>query len=408
MDMTSSIRTLRYFALLLVFASVLTASAASANHWVGTWATAPVSANNSEAVYGAAGTTYREIVHVSLGGPRIRIILTNEFGTDSLTIGAADVALSAGNCSIDSASAHALTFGGKPSIIIPPGALAVSDPVDLILPALADLAVNLFIPAQTIQHISIHNYADQTSYSVPGNLVSAARLDSPKEIYSWPFLKGVDVYADSKAGAIVAFGDSITDGAHSTRDANARWPNVLARRLHANKKTADLGVLNEGIGGNRILHDNAGPSALARFDRDVLAQDGVKYVIILESINDIGHAYAPVAPYDIVTAEDLIQALSQMVERAHAHGIKVIGATLTPYIGASYSSPEGEAAREIVNQWIRSTNEFDGFIDFDKITQDPANPTSFSAAAGSTDNLHPGDSGYKLMGDAVDLKLFEK
>jgi lysophospholipase L1-like esterase len=204
----------------------------------------------------------------------------------------------------------------------------------------------------------------------------------------------------------VAFGDSITDGAHSTRDANDRWPDVLAQRLHANKKTAQLAVLNEGIGGNRVLHDNTGPSALARFDRDVLAQAGVKYLILLESINDIGHAEDPVRPYDVITADDLIAGLTQLAIRAHTHGIKVYGATLTPYVGAKYASPAGEKMREAVNQWIRTTNQLDGFIDFDKATSDPANPQVFSEAAGSIDNLHPGDSGYKLMGNAIDLKLF--
>jgi lysophospholipase L1-like esterase len=332
--MISRNRSLQFLALLLVAASVLTASAASPNHWVGTWAAAPVSVNNSGAEFGAVDTTYREIVHVSLGGARVRIILTNEFGTDSLTIGAANVALSAGKDDVNLATASALTFGGKSSITIPPGALAISDPVDLKLPPFADLAVSLFVPAQPLQHVSIHTFADQTNYAVAGNAVGAARLDTPQEVYSWPFLKGVDVYADENVSSIVTFGDSITDGAHSTRDANVRWPDILARRLQADKKTADHSVLNEGIGGNRILHDNAGPNALARFDRDVISQAGVKYVVILESINDIGHATAPVKAYDPVTAEDLIQAFVQMTERAHTHGIKVIGATITPYTGA--------------------------------------------------------------------------
>jgi lysophospholipase L1-like esterase len=386
----------------------LTSSAAPPDHWVGTWAAAPVSANNPDGRFGAADTTYRETVHVSLGGSRVRIILTNEFGEDSLSIGAAQVALSAGKDAINPSAAGVLTFGGKPSITIPPGALAMSDPVDLKLPAFADLAVSIFIPAQPMQHVSLHTFADQTSYAVAGNAVASAKLDTAKEIYLWPFLKGVDVFAGGKAGAIVTFGDSITDGAHSTRDANARWPDVLARRLQTDKRTNSLSILNEGIGGNRILHDNAGPSALARFDRDVIAQAGVKYLIILESINDIGHAYAPAKPYDVITSDDLIQALGQMAERAHAHGIKVIGATLTPYVGAAYASPAGEAVREAVNQWIRTSNQLDGFIDFDKVTQDPANPTTFSGSAGSADHLHPGDTGYKLMGEAVDLKLFEK
>ena len=407
--MTFRTRTLSLLALLIFSLSVLTVSPARAStpdRWVGTWAAAPVALENLDAKYGSTDTTFREIVHVSIGGPSVRIIVSNEFGLDPLTVGAASVALSAGTGSIDSTSASALTFGGRLSITIPPGALAVSDPTTLKLPAFADLAVSLFVPAQPIRQVSLHSYADQTSYEAPGNVVSAKSLDAPETITSWPFLKGVDVKVDGKSASIVAFGDSITDGALSTRDANARWPDVLARRLQADKKTRNLGVLNEGIGGNRVLHDKAGPSALARFDRDVLAQAGVKYLIILESINDIGHAQSPTHPDDPVTAEDLIAGLSQLVTRAHTHGIKVFGATLTPYVGAGYSSHAGEAMREAINQWIRTTNELDGVIDFDKATRDPANPNTYSAAADSPDHLHPRDAGYKLMGDSIDLKLF--
>jgi len=238
--------------------------------------------------------------------------------------------------------------------------------------------------------------------------VTSATLTSPQKIYSWDFLKGVDVKADAASAAIVAFGDSITDGAHSTRDANARWPDVLAKRLAADKRTAKLGVLNEGIGGNRVLHDNTGPSALARLDRDVLSQDGVKYLILMEAINDIGHAADPVKPYDVVSADDLIAGYVQIVERAHAHGIKVIGATLTPYVGAKYQSPAGEVMRTTLNEWIRTSKLLDGVVDFDKATRDTANPGVFAATADSGDHLHPGDAGYKAMGESVDLKLFTK
>lgn len=387
-----------------------TASAASPDHWVGTWAASPVALVNREDKFGAADTTYREIVHVSMGGPAIRVILTNEFGVDSLTIGAASVALSAGGSSIKPDASSPLTFNGRPSITIPAGALVVSDPVNLKLPPTSDLAVSIFVPAQAIGTVTLHGYADQTSYTAPGNFASepsfGTSTDAATNIYSWPFLKGVDVKADNKAAAIVAFGDSITDGAYSTRNGNARWPDVLASRLQANKKTASLGVLNEGIGGNRVLHDKTGPSALARFDRDVLAQAGVKYLIIMESINDIGHAKDPNRPYDVVSADDLIAGLSQLATRAHTHGIKVFGATLTPYIGAKYESPAGETMREAVNQWIRTTNQLDGVIDFDKVTRDPANPNVFLPADEHGDHLHPNDTGYKAMGDSIDLKLF--
>lgn len=386
----------------------IAASAAPPDHWVGTWATAPMAQSNAEGKYGAADTTYREIVHTSIAGDTARVIFTNEFGLDPLTINAAYIALRTTGSEIDTASARPLTFGGSTSIVIPPGALAVSDPAALKLAPLSDVAVSFVVPAQPMKQISQHSFSDQTSYTAPGSVSGARSFDTPSEITNWPFLKGIDVRTNGDSAAIVAFGDSITDGARSTKDANKRWPDILAQRLQADKKLRNLGVLNLGIGGNRVLHDNAGPSALARFDRDVLAQASVKYLIILESINDIGHAADPTKPYDIVTAEDLIQGLSQLATRAHTHGIKVYGATLTPYVGAKYSSPAGEAMRQAVNKWIRTTSVLDGFVDFDKATQDPANPAVFSSTADGGDHLHPGDAGYKAMGNSIDLKLFTK
>ena len=445
--------------LLLLFAFTAFAATSYAapppDHWVGTWATAPFAANNGRPaavtllpvatpptalltgpplsfpstappappataptpapmparppafVYGTADTTLREIVHVSLGGPQLRVIFTNEFGTDPLTIAAAHVAISQGGSTINLVSAAGLTFGGHTSVIIPPGALVVSDPAQVKLPAASDLAISLFLPAQTITHLSQHGFADQTSYTAHGNVVGAQALDAPAEISSWPFVKGVDVKVPAASAAVVAFGDSITDGAYAALNANARWPDELARRLLADKRTAGLGVLNEGIGGNRILHDTTGPSALARFDRDVIALSGVKYLIILEAINDIGHAYDTRRPYDIVSADDLIAGYVQMAERAHTHGIKVYIATLTPYVGASYASPAGEQVRQALNQWIRTTSQIDGIIDFDKATQDPANPAMVLPAFDHGDHLHPNDAGYKSMGDAIDLNLFQ-
>jgi lysophospholipase L1-like esterase len=439
---------------LFLLALTVTAHAAPPDHWVGTWAASPMAANNGRAatitaaapsvappsnssavpattqtppqpaeparpapntssqpratpfIYGAADTTVREIVHVSIGGPQVRIVFTNEFGTDSLTIGAAHIAVSQGGSTVNLVSAAGLTFGGRPSITIPPGALAVSDPAMVNLPAQSDLAVSFYLPAQSIHQLSQHGFADQIGYTAPGNVVGAKTLDDAAEIHAWPFVKGVDVKVPGHAAAIVAFGDSITDGAYATQNTNQRWPDELARRLHADKRTADLGVLNEGIGGNRILHDNTGPSALARFDRDVIAQAGVKYLIILEAINDIGHAYDPNKPYDMVSADDLIAAYVQMAERAHMHGIKVYIATLTPYSGAKYMSPAGEEVRQTLNKWIRTSSEIDGFIDFDKATQDPANPAVYLPAYDHGDHLHPGDAGYKAMGDSIDLGLF--
>ena len=406
--MNSRNRTLFLLLLCLLAFTPIASTAATPDHWTGTWAAAPMASRNEKAQYGSADMTLREIVHVSQGGPAVRIVLSNEFGRDPLTIGAAHIALSKGQGDIDLASANALTFGGRSSVTIPPGALAVSDPADLKLPAFSDVAVSLFLPAQPMQQVSLHSFADQTSYFASGDVVNAKSLPSPTPITSWPFLKGIDVRASGNGASIVTLGDSITDGAHSTRDANARWPDVLARRLQSNKKTASLGVLNEGIGGNRILRDGTGPSAVARFDRDVLAQAGVKYLIIMEGINDIGDATSPSKPGDPVSAEDLIAGLSQLAIRAHTHGIKVFGATLTPYVGAGYQSAAGETIRQTLNTWIRTTSQLDGVIDFDKVTTDPTHPGMFLILDDSGDHLHPSDAGYKSMGESIDLKLFTK
>jgi lysophospholipase L1-like esterase len=398
-----------YFGLALLAGiafSSLSCEAAPPPHWVGTWATAPFAASNTSGQFGATDMTLRQIVHVSLGGDRVRILLSNEFGSDPLTIGAAHIALSEGGAEIKLASANALTFGGRNSITIPPGAMAVSDPADLKLPALTDVAVSLFIPAQPMRQLTRHEYADQTNFLADGNVVGKKTLEDPKTFTSWEFLKGIDVLAPADGAAIVAFGDSITDGAYATMNENMRWPDVLARRLHADKKTAGLAVLNEGIGGNRVLHDGTGPSALARFNRDVLAQAGVKYLVIMESINDIGVGTSPKGGRETVSADDLIAGLQQLVERAHVQGIKVFGATLTPFGGAGYQSDAGEKIRVAVNDWIRSNKSLDGVIDFDMATRDPANPSVFLPAMEHGDHLHPGDAGYKAMGDAIDLKLF--
>jgi len=413
--MNSRLHPARLAALLLVALSAsIAAPQAQAStepaHWVGTWAAAPVPTPNTGATpLGPADVTLRQIVHVSLGGSRVRIVLSNEFGTDPLTIAAAHIALSKPSTSeILLASANALTFSGHPSITIPPGAIAVSDPANLTLPALSDVAISLFLPAQPIHQVTQHGLALQTSYMASGNVVGEKQLDDAKTFNSWKFLKAVDVLAEAPASAaIVTFGDSITDGARSTEDTNRRWPDILAQRLQADKKTAGLGVLNEGISGNRVLHDGWGPNALARFDRDVLTQAGVKYLILMESINDIGHPIDHQGE-ELVSAQDLIAGFTQLAERAHIHGIKVFAATLTPYEGAKYASASGEAIRTAVNTWIRSSSALDGVIDFDQVTRDPARPGMFLPAYDCGDHLHPGDAGYKAMGESINLKLFSE
>ena len=394
------------FVTLLAFGGFEALAQGPAPNWVGTWAASPVSSAVNAGQPGPGNMTYRNIVHTSIGGSAVRVQLTNEFGMEPLTLGAAHIAISAGAGSIQAGSDHALTFNGKPAVEIPAGAFVLSDPVTMQAAPLSDLVVSVYVPEQRIRNTSCHTFADSTNYVLKGDATTAATADNSSPIYAWCFVKSIDVKTEGKAAAIVTFGDSITDGALSTRDANHRWPDLLAARLQADKKTADLGVLNQGIGGNRVLHDGYGPSALARFDRDVIAQSGVKYLIILEAINDIGRLKEPHEQGDKITADDLIFGLTQLVTRAHQHGIKVFGATLTPYMSAGYSSPQGEAVRQAYNNWIRTSGVFDGVIDFDKVTQDPAHPDTFLPDYDSGDHLHPKDAGYKAMGDSVDLSLF--
>lgn len=380
-------------------------------HWVGTWATAPmkyVPAPQAGPAPELASGTLRQIVHVSIGGKRLRVKLSNAFGTTPLKLGSAHVALSAGGAKIDSRTDKPLTFNGQSSAVIPPGAPLVSDPVDLSIPALGDLAISMKLDAVPAD-VTLHSASHATSYLAKGDSVTSADLSSATHIEHWYFLSAVDVDADLSAASVVTLGDSITDGTRSTADKNQRWPDVLARRLHANKKTAQIGVLNLGIGGNRILHDGTGENALARLDRDVLAQSGIRYLIILEGINDIGNsARAQNRGEEPVNATDLIAAFEQIVARAHAHQVLVYGATILPFEGAGYFSQAGEADRQAVNKWIRSGGKLDGFVDLDGATRDPQSTSHLAKAADGGDHLHPGDEGYRMMGDAVDLKLFSR
>jgi lysophospholipase L1-like esterase len=346
-------------------------------------------------------------VHTSIAGKSVRVRLTNELGTEPLRIDAATLAFSAGVSSIDAASLHDLMFGGSPSIVIPPGAEVLTDSVAMATPASANLAVSIYLPLQQISDVSVHSSAQQDNFIETGNHVRDASFAEPVVTPSWYFLKGADVEpANAHAVAIVAFGDSITDGALSTENANHRWTDYLSSRLQSNPATAYLAVLDEGIGGNCVLIHCVGQNALARFDRDVLSQAGVKYVIVLEGINDIGVLHTPNRPNYKLTAEDLEQGLAQLVARAHDHGIKVFGATITPYKGAAYFTENGEQIRQAVNHWILTSGVFDATIDFDKATGDPANPLTFAPQYDSGDHLHPKDSGYAAMADSIDLSLF--
>jgi lysophospholipase L1-like esterase len=392
-----------------VLSSTSSAATPSAGRWTGTWAAAPEAQPNKAVMSDAAGTTYREIVHISTGGAAVRIVLTNEFGLEPLTIGAARIAMRKSGSMIEPSTVKMLSFGGQPSVTLPAGTMMVSDPVDLKLPALADVAVSLFVPEQTISQSTVHSYALQTNYIATGNVVDARTLLTPVEVSSWHFIKGIEVEGDggsATGGAIATLGDSITDGAASKPNTNSRWPDVLARRIQADKTLSEVGVLNAGINGNRLLRDgDGGESALKRLDRDVLTLAGVKYLLVLEGINDIGHIItaSPSDPAD--TAQSLIRALDQIAMRAHTHGIKVIGATITPYESCKYASPEGEKMREAVNDWIRTTKDLDAVADFEKIVRDPAHPTRFLPAYDSGDHLHPNAAGLRAMGEGVDLSL---
>jgi len=375
--------------------------------WVGTWAASPMQADGIN-IRLFSSVTMREIVHISAGGPQIRLRFTNEFGLDPLTVADAHVALSAGGSSIQPGSDHAVTFGGAASVNIPPGGAIFSDPVPLAVAPLSDLAVSFYLPPQIMRAETFHSFADQDNYVADGHSPAAPDLPQPTALASWYFFDGVDVSAADGSRAIVTLGDSITDGAHSTHNANRRWPDVLAARLNQDPNLAHVAVLNEGIGGNRVLNEVAGPSAISRVDRDVLAQSGVRYVIVLESINDIGRLAHVLVPWDAITAPQLEWGLKQIADRAHEHGLKIIGATLTPYGGAGYYSDAGEQVREAVNDWIRTSGVFDGVVDFDKITRDPQNPKAFNPPYDSGDHLHPSDDGYKAMGEGIDLTLFAK
>jgi len=351
--------------------------------------------------------TLRQVVRTSIGGSRVRVVLSNAFGTAPIDIGAGNIALRDKESSVVTSSVKPLTVAGASKFTVLAGATLVTDPVDLAVPPVSDLVIDLYVPNDlgiSPSPVTTHNGASQTNFvSETGNHSGVINLPVNARSGAWFMIARVEVMAPSGTAAVVTFGDSITDGARSTADTNNRWPDQLARRL-ATRKGSGVAVLNAGISGNRVLGDGAGVSALARFDRDVLMQTGVTHVVVMEGINDIGIARSNPTP----SADDLIAGHKQLIDRAHARGLKIYGATLTPYEGAAYYSPEGEAKRQALNNWIRTSKAYDGVIDFDMITRDPAAPTKFLPAYDSGDHLHPGDAGYKAMGDAVDLALFGK
>jgi len=403
-------------------------------HWIGTWAAAPQ--RTLKGVQTFRNQTLRLIVHISAGGKKVRIKLSNIFGEQPLVIGSAHLSRRSEGANIDANSDRALAFAKRSSVTIPTESLATSDPVDLDVPALSDLAISLFL-AEPTPATTLHILAQQTNYvsTETGDSTAATNFPVAKTISFWPFLAGVDVAASSRGATIVAFGSSLTDGDGSSKDGNRRYPDVLAELLQKNGDE-EVGVVNEGIIGNRLLsdsqspHQSGGPAPLGpvfdqlglalgdagvkRFDRDVVSHAGVKYVILALGVNDILFPGSFIPATESVTAKDVVSGNRQLIARAHHHGIRAIGATIPPFEHAlfrnpsfnGFYSPEKEKIREEVNAWIRASSEFDGIIDFDAAVRDPSHPTQILPAYDSGDHLHVNDAGNVAQANAIPLALF--
>jgi lysophospholipase L1-like esterase len=413
----------------VVVAAAAQAQPAPAERWVATWGTAQALAVESIPAWVEppppellprdappspippipeffANETIRMIVRTSVGGRALRLTLSNAAGRPSVRIGAVHVALHERGSAIVPGSDRTVSFGGNATVEIPPGALVVSDPIDLQAPALAELAVSLYIPDRS-EPGTTHALALNTTYVSAGNAVAEPVLDveSTNRTYFW--LSGIDVLAEADTGTILAFGDSITDGYATTADAHRAWPAMLAARLQENEVTASRAVVNMGISGNRVRRDLVGTSGLARFDRDVLARAGIEWIILLEGINDITFSALPRAPDDErASAAGIIEALSLFVDRAHAHGLQVMGATLTPMEGLWLFNPRTEAMRQAVNDWIRTGGKFDAIVDFDAVTHDPERPERLRPEFDSGDHIHPNDAGNAAMAEIIDVSVF--
>ena len=356
--------------------------------------------------------TVREIFHLSLGGSALRVHVSNAFGTEALHFTSVHIArlLSPASPAIDPATDQTLKFAGNPEASVPPGAETISDPLDYAVAPLSDITVSFHLDAPP-EHQTGHPGSRATSYYVHGDSVSAATFTEPKRVDHWYQVSGIDVLTASGAAAIVALGDSITDGHGATTNGNDRWTDVLAARLQASPATRNIGVSNQGIGGNHLLTDGLGPNALARFDRDVLASAGVRWVIVFEGVNDLGglaHNGEVSAAEHAAMVQRVIAAYQQIIARAHAHGLRVYGATITPYVGSAYyhPGPQSEADRQTVNAWIRAAGHFDAVIDFDAVVRDPQHPDQLLPADDCGDHLHPSPAGYKAMGEAIPLTFF--
>jgi lysophospholipase L1-like esterase len=370
-------------------------------NWVGTWASAPqlVEPGNLAPAPGLAQNTLRQVVYVSIGASRLRIRFSNAYGNGSVELRRVELALSSGGDAIDAASSRPLRFAGAVSVTIPAGAELTSDPLDFALEPQTKLALSIAF-GSVPSDVTGHPGSRTTSYLAPGDAASAPSLPSAVRVEHWYYLAGIEVVAEGASGAVITLGDSITDGRGSTTDGNDRWPDNLSRRLRANPSTSAIAVLNMGIGGNAVLAGGLGPTAKARFQRDVLEQNGARFVIVFHGVNDVGGAK------DRAVVAGLTRAYQELVSAARARGLKIYGAPLLPFAGSQYDSSEHETARQAVNAWIRTPGHFDAVIDFDAAVSDPASPTALLAAYDSGDHLHLSAAGYVRLADAIDLALF--
>ncbi len=372
--------------------------------WVGTWTTSVqlTEPRNLPPAPGLANNTLRQVVRVSQGGERLQVRFSNMFGDAPVALDAAHLAVSQGDGVIDPATDQPLTFDGASGVTIAPGEEVTADPIDFALSPRTDVAITIKFGEMSADIITGHPGSRTTSYIVEGNAVTAPAMPDAARTDHWYIITGIDL-VDDNALAVVTIGDSITDGRGSGTNQQNRWPDVLSERLLANEGTEHVAVLNAGIGGNCVLRPCLGPAAVDRFERDVLNQNGVRWLIVLEGVNDIGGSHPDSSA---VVAQRLIDAYAQMVEDAHAHDILVYGATIMPFGGSFYDSPEHEAARETVNTWIRTGGVFDAVIDLDAATRDPENPTMLLPAGDTGDHLHPNETGHRMMAEAIDLTLF--
>jgi len=393
------------------FFFILVITAVSCQHtkqtWVGTWSCAPqlVELHNMPPEPGLTNSTLRQVVRVSIGGDSVRVRFSNEFSSSPVTIRKANIALSAGGSKIDASTITMLTFNNNQEVTMEPGMAVTSDPVAFRIKPRTDIAITIFF-GTTSPDVTGHPGSRTTSYLISGDHTSMPELSDAATADRWYIINGIDVKASDKAASIVVIGNSITDGRGSGTNKQNRWPDILAERLIQNPATSNVAVLNQGIGGNCVLRPCLGPSALDRFERDVLRQHGVHWLIILEGINDIGQA--PDSTAAISIADNLITAYKQMTEKAHSSGIKVYGATILPFKGSFYYTNFREAARRKVNEWIRQNNYFDAIIDFDMIMRNPEDTLSLLPETHTGDFLHPNEKGYLIMGESIDLKLFIK